>query len=49
MADAKKCANPSCTCIPGNKEKYCSSHCEALKGGVEVICKCGHHLCGGEA
>jgi hypothetical protein len=49
MADAKKCANPACTCIPEKKEKFCSAHCEALRGAVEVICKCGHHTCGGEA
>ncbi len=49
MTDPKKCANPACNCTPPNKENYCSSHCEALKGSVEVLCKCGHAGCAGEA
>jgi hypothetical protein len=47
MSDTKKCANPSCSCIPPNKDKFCSPHCESLKGSVEVVCKCDHATCGG--
>jgi len=32
MSDAKKCGNPACSCIPPEKEKFCSAHCEGLKG-----------------
>jgi len=49
MSDAKKCGNPACTCVPPSKEKYCSPHCETLKGSVEVVCQCGHASCGGAA
>ena len=49
MADQKKCANPACSCIPANKEKFCSAHCEGLKGSTEVMCACGHPGCQGEA
>jgi len=49
MTDPKKCANPTCSCIPAEKEKYCSPHCEALHGATEIVCKCGHHTCAGEA
>lgn len=45
MADTKKCANPACTCIPPRGEKFCSAHCEAVKGTPEVICQCGHPGC----
>jgi len=49
MADQKKCANPACSCVPANNEKYCSAHCEGLKGSTEVMCTCGHSVCKGEA
>jgi metallothionein len=49
MADVKKCANPACSCVPSAKDKFCSPHCEALKGAVEVMCKCGHPSCAGDA
>ena len=45
MADTKKCANPACSCTPPNGEKYCSAHCEAVKGATEVVCQCGHPGC----
>jgi metallothionein len=48
MSDAKKCGNPACTCIPPGKEKFCSAHCEGLKGSVEITCQCGHPGCRGE-
>jgi len=47
MAESKKCGNPACTCIPPEKETFCSPHCEALKGSVEIVCQCGHNHCGG--
>jgi hypothetical protein len=49
MTDAKKCDNPACTCIPPKGENYCSAHCEALKGAVEISCQCGHASCGGDS
>lgn len=47
MAEANKCGNPACSCIPPNNEKFCSAHCEALKGSVEVVCQCSHAHCSG--
>jgi hypothetical protein len=49
MSEPKKCANPACSCVPTEKGKYCSPHCEALGGKTEVICQCGHPGCGGTA
>jgi hypothetical protein len=49
MSDAKKCANPVCSCVPEKGEKYCSAHCEGLGTQTEVVCKCGHGHCAGEA
>jgi hypothetical protein len=49
MADQKKCGNPACSCVPPNKDKFCSAHCEGLKGSTEVMCACGHPDCKGEA
>ena len=49
MANDKKCGNPACSCIPPEKEDYCSAHCEAMKGKVEVVCTCGHAGCAGDA
>lgn len=46
MAETKKCANPACSCVPPQGEKFCSPHCEAVKGTPEVICQCGHPACG---
>jgi hypothetical protein len=46
MSDQKKCANPACSCVPANKEKFCSAHCEGLKGSTEVMCDCGSGLQG---
>jgi hypothetical protein len=48
MSDPKKCGNPACPCIPAEKEKFCSAHCEGLKGSVEITCQCGHPACRGE-
>ena len=45
MTDVKKCGNPVCNCVPEKGEKFCSAHCEALKGSVEVLCRCGHSSC----
>jgi hypothetical protein len=49
MTDEKKCGNEACSCVPKDKEKYCSAACEAMKGAVEVICKCVHPGCRGNA
>ena len=47
MDKPKKCANPTCTCIPDDKSKYCSAHCEGQAGRTELVCRCGHADCGG--
>ena len=49
MSDVKKCGNPACSCVPPAKEKFCSPHCEALQGSVEISCQCAHAACAGEA
>ena len=47
MASPKKCGNAACTCVPENKAKYCSAHCEGVGDRMEVVCMCGHPDCGG--
>lgn len=47
MSETKKCGNPACSCVPPDKEKFCSAHCEALGSTVEVVCQCGHGHCSG--
>ncbi len=49
MSDVKKCANPACSCVPADKERFCSTHCESMKGATEVMCQCGHSGCSGNA
>jgi hypothetical protein len=48
MTDAKKCANPACSCVPADKDKFCSAHCEGTKGSTEIGCQCGHASCRGD-
>ncbi len=47
MNKPRKCDNPTCTCIPTDKSKYCSAHCEGQAGRTELVCRCGHADCGG--
>ena len=47
MTDVKTCANAACSCIPPEKQKYCSAHCEGMGDKVEVLCGCGHDSCRG--
>jgi hypothetical protein len=47
MSEVKRCANAACSCIPPEKEKYCSAHCEGMVDSVEVLCGCGHDSCRG--
>jgi len=47
MTEVKTCANAACSCIPPEKEKYCSPHCEGMDDKVEVLCGCGHGSCQG--
>jgi hypothetical protein len=47
MTEVKTCANAACSCIPPEKEKYCSPHCEGMDDKVEVLCGCGHVSCTG--
>ena len=50
MSDkAKKCQNPACSCLASDGEKYCSAHCVSMEGNPEVICRCGHAGCSGDA
>ena len=46
MANQKKCANMTCTCLAPEKKKYCSDHCEKIGNKMEIICLCGHADCG---
>jgi hypothetical protein len=46
MANLKKCANMTCTCLAPEKKKYCSDHCEGIGNRIEIICLCGHADCG---
>jgi hypothetical protein len=46
MANPKKCANMTCTCLAPEKKKYCSDHCEGIGNRMEIICLCGHADCG---
>ena len=39
MAEAKKCANPVCSCMA--QDKFCSPQCEAAKGTTAIACQCG--------
>jgi hypothetical protein len=45
MAEAKKCANPVCSCT--TEDKFCSPQCEAAKGTTSIACQCGHAGCKG--
>jgi hypothetical protein len=45
MAGTKKCANPACSCIAPDKQKYCSAHCEGIADKTEIMCTCGHDGC----
>jgi len=46
MANLKKCANMTCTCLAPEKKKFCSDHCEGIGHKMEIICLCGHADCG---
>ena len=48
MADAKKCAHPSCQCmVPKDAPygKYCSKHCQESGQQAELRCGCQHPAC----
>jgi hypothetical protein len=49
MSETKKCAHPTCDCIPPEKQKYCSEVCEDAKNITEFTCQCDHPACRGEA
>jgi len=48
MAESKKCAHASCTCIVPEGQKYCSEICEDSTDVTELSCDCKHPGCGGE-
>lgn len=41
----RKCGNAACSCVPPEKAKYCSAHCEGVAQKVEIMCTCGHPNC----
>ena len=45
MASPRKCANAACNCIPEEKEKFCSAHCEGIGDRTEIVCTCYHDGC----
>jgi len=48
MADANKCAHPSCQCmVPkgGLYGKYCSEYCKESGQHTELRCGCQHREC----
>ena len=45
MPNVRKCANAACNCIPPNKDKYCSAHCEGIGDKTEIVCTCAHEGC----
>jgi len=50
MAEAKKCAHPSCECMvnPGGPHgKYCSNYCEQSRDKTDLRCDCNHPACRG--
>ena len=47
-SDSKKCAHESCSCIPADGKKFCSTYCENAKDVTELGCDCGHPGCSGE-
>ena len=49
MSDVKKCGNPACSCAAAKGEDYCSTHCEGSKETTEIMCRCGHAGCRGNA
>lgn len=46
VADQKKCAHASCSCM--TDKKYCSTYCEEHKNTSEIACDCGHPGCKGK-
>ena len=45
MADRKKCAHETCTCIAPEGQKYCSPICEDSTSMTTLQCDCGHPGC----
>ena len=48
MADPKKCAHETCSCIVPEGGKYCSQICEDSTGVTGLGCDCKHPACSGE-
>jgi hypothetical protein len=48
MAEAKKCSNVPCDCVPRDGSKYCSAYCEGAEDQISVVCHCGHTECEGD-
>lgn len=48
MANPKKCAHPSCSCMAASDSKYCSTQCAAMEKTPDVECSCPHAGCKGK-
>jgi hypothetical protein len=47
MAESKKCAHKSCSCMVPDGKKYCSQICEDGKNLTSIKCDCKHPGCSG--
>ena len=45
MADQKKCAHATCSCMAERDSEYCSQFCEDSKDLTTLQCDCGHAGC----
>jgi hypothetical protein len=48
MADLKKCAHASCSCIAPEGKTYCCTFCEDSKDVTTLGCECEHPACSGK-
>ena len=48
MADPKKCAHATCTCMARPDSDFCSEFCEDSKDLTTLDCDCGHPGCSGQ-
>jgi hypothetical protein len=46
MENPKKCEHPACRCNAREGSDYCSTFCEGEADTADIVCSCGHELCG---
>ena len=46
METPKKCEHPACRCNARPDSDYCGTYCEGAADNPDVVCSCGHELCG---